>query len=221
MDSSSFKGQMLRVSETSLRYQCCGTGIGIPRTGNRKSVCVSPRPVGARKTRKTGLGGAWRVGSLVSIIIIVRRRPVPAPLFFFSLSFLPSPPLFPRTGERRPFSTHVTCARSTRHSSYAVCICTRLFRRYEFKCEQRGRGASATSLVVPPASLPRGSERDPLPEEEIFGTKRFSFLCGIVALILLLLFFFLFVKLERVCIKCSSSEGDQSLGERIIVNCFR
>lgn len=169
------------VSRTSLRYQCCGarfgTGIGIPQTGNRayrKSVCVCSRPVGAR-TRKTGLAGAWRVGSLVSIIIIVRSGRFQLLFSLLSLS-LSSPPLFPGRAKEDLFSLARIHARTSPvHAARATLVCgMHMYAAfYEFKCEQRGPGGSSFRHFSRRASkLPRGSEMDLLPEEEIsFGTK--------------------------------------------------
>lgn len=112
----------------SLRYQCCGvrfgTGIGIPQTGNRayrKRACACPRDLSALELeRQVSLVRGCRVGSLVSIIIIVRSgrfQLLFSPLSFFSsslsrlLRFFRGP-FFLGTHSR----THVTCARSTRHS---------------------------------------------------------------------------------------------------------
>ena len=139
----------------SLRYQCCGvrfgTGIGIPQTGNRayrKRACACPRDLSALELeRQVSLVRGCRVGSLVSIIIIVRSgrfQLLFSPLSFFSSSLslslsLSSPPLFPRTFFPWHAFTHARHL-CTQHAPlpYAVCICTRLFRRYEFECEQRG-----------------------------------------------------------------------------------
>ena len=153
----SCKGQMLAVDVDVCVSQTKKLAVSVLRgpvrnrnrhSSNRKSgvseesVCVSSRPVGAR-TRKTGLAGAWLSGRVTRFdYYYCQKRPVPASLFssflffFFSLS---SPPLFPRTFFPWHAFTHARHL-CTQHAPlpYAVCICTRLFRRYEFECEQRG-----------------------------------------------------------------------------------
>lgn len=90
----------------------------------------------------------------------------------FSFLSLPSPPLFPTRRKRTFFPCHAfTHARHlcTQHAplSYAVCICTRLFRRYEFKCDQRGGGSSFRHFSRRASNLPFLVEMDLLPREEI------------------------------------------------------
>lgn len=191
MDPSSCKGQMLAVCMRVPNELAVSVLRGPVRnrnrhssTGNRayrKSVCVSSRPVGAR-TRKTGLAGAWLSGRVTRFdYYYCQKRPVPASLFslFLLLRFF-------RPGERGPFflathsRTHVTCARSTRHSRMRYAYVRGFFDVTNLNATNVGEGrASATSLVAPPIFPSSWKWIFSRERRSSYFSKRFSF-CAIL-----------------------------------------
>lgn len=142
-------------------------------------------PETCRRSKDSKDRSRWCVAGRVTRFDYYYCQKAAGSSFLFFLSFLPSPPLFPTGRKKTFFHARHLC---TRHSSYAVCICTRLFTNLN---------ANSVDGELPPLLSSRLQPLFLVDPREIFSLG-FSFFCGIVALILLLFpfFFFFFRKIE-------------------------
>lgn len=198
----------LQGSDVSRVYACPKRACGISVAGsgsepesaflNRKSGVSEERVRVLETCRRSNSKDRSRwcvaVGSGHSFRLLLLSEAAGSSFSFLSL---PSPPLFPTRRKRTFFPCHAfTHARHlcTQHAplSYAVCICTRLFPRYEFKCDQRGGGSSFRHFSRRASNLPFLVEMDLLPREEILLLlETILFLGNFIIGLILLLFFFL------------------------------